>query len=130
MRLATTVLAALVPVVLVSAGCGTRSDRPPAAEGDQPAAGAEQPLIVTNFYPVQWLAQELVRDQASVISLTPEGTEPHDLALDAKARKELDKADVVLYLGADFQPDVQRAVDQLGPAPWPRICSPRPVWNC
>jgi zinc transport system substrate-binding protein len=49
-----------------------------------------------------------------VISLTPEGTEPHDLALDAKDRKEIDKADVVLYLGGDFQPDVQRAVEQLG----------------
>jgi zinc transport system substrate-binding protein len=114
MRLAMAVLAALVPVVLASSGCGTRSERPPVAEGEQSAAGAEQPLIVTNLYPVQWLAQELVGDQASVISLTPEGTEPHDLALDAKDRKEIDKADVVLYLGADFQPDVQRAVDQLG----------------
>jgi zinc transport system substrate-binding protein len=114
MRLAMAVLAALVPVVLASSGCGTRSDRPPVAEGERSAAGAEQPLIVTNFYPVQWLAQQLVGDQVSVISLTPEGAEPHDLALDAKDRKELDRADVVLYLGADFQPDVQRAVDQLG----------------
>ena len=116
MRLAAAVLAGVAPMVLVLAGCGTRSERSPSVEGQQPAAGAEQPLIVTNFYPVQWLAQELVGDLASVISLTPEGTEPHDLALDAKDRKEIDKADVVLYLGADFQPDVQRAVDQLGAA--------------
>ncbi len=75
---------------------------------------AGRPVIVTNFYPIQWLASQLVGDDAEVISLTPAGTEPHDLALDANGQKDLNQADVVLYLGADFQPDIQRAVAQLG----------------
>lgn len=74
-----------------------------------------KPVIVTNFYPVQWLAMALTGGDAEVVSLTPEGTEPHDLAVDANGQKALGRADVVLYLGADFQPDVQRAVAQLGP---------------
>jgi len=82
--------------------------------GQEPNAG--RPVIVTNFYPIQWLASQLVGDDAEVISLTPEGTEPHDLAVDANGQKELSQANVVLYLGADFQPDVQRAVGQLGPS--------------
>ena len=77
---------------------------------------AERPVVVTNFYPIQWLASELVGDDAEVVSLTPEGTEPHDLALDANGQMELGQASVVLYLGADFQPDVQRAVGELGPS--------------
>ena len=82
--------------------------------GDRREPATDRPVVVTNFYPIQWLATELVGDHAEVVSLTPEGTEPHDLALDADAQKDLGSADVVLYLGADFQPDVQRAIGQLG----------------
>jgi len=97
-------------VLSVTAGCssGGSGDRAGAPERH------DKPVIVTNFYPVQWLATELVGDAAQVVSLTPPGTEPHDLALDANGQKALTNADVVLYLGADFQPDVQRAVGQLG----------------
>ncbi|MGV0807419.1 metal ABC transporter substrate-binding protein [Mycolicibacterium setense] len=82
---------------------------------DSAAPQQDKPVIVTNFYPIQWLATELTGDEAEVVSLTPEGTEPHDLAVDANGQKALGSADVVLYLGADFQPDVQRAVAGLGP---------------
>ncbi|BDX33470.1 zinc ABC transporter substrate-binding protein [Mycobacterium antarcticum] len=83
-------------------------------KGQTPSAG--RPVVVTNFYPIQWLASALVGDDAEVVSLTPEGTEPHDLALDANGQKELGQANVVLYLGADFQPDVQRAIGELDPS--------------
>lgn len=87
----------------------------PGSGGAHSAPQQVKPVIVTNFYPVQWLATALTGGDAEVISLTPEGTEPHDLAIDANGQKALGSADVVLYLGADFQPDVQRAVAQLGP---------------
>jgi zinc transport system substrate-binding protein len=94
---------------IAACSSGTNGDR-------SQAPNAGRPVVVTNFYPVQWLASQLVGDDAKVISLTPEGTEPHDLALDAKGQTELGQANVVLYLGADFQPDVQRAVGELGPS--------------
>jgi zinc transport system substrate-binding protein len=84
-------------------------------DGKTRAGGHDRPVIVTSFYPIQWLATELVGDHAEVVSLTPAGTEPHDVALDADGQKALGRADVVLYLGADFQPDIQRAITQLRP---------------
>jgi len=93
------------------AACSSSTD---GERSRDPKAG--RPVIATSFYPIQWLASQLVGDDAEVISLTPEGTEPHDIAVDANGQKELSKANVVLYLGAGFQPDVQRAVDQLGPS--------------
>lgn len=103
---------------LLSAGIAMSSIAACSSESGErsQAPNAERPVVVTNFYPIQWLASQLVGDDAKVISLTPEGTEPHDLALDASGQKELGQANVVLYLGADFQPDVQRAVDELGPS--------------
>ncbi|MGY4711306.1 metal ABC transporter substrate-binding protein [Mycolicibacterium sp. CBM1] len=95
-------------LILLVAGCSSPSTKTGATR-----SGADKPVIVTNFYPVQWLTSELVGDGATVLSLTPEGTEPHDLALNAEAQKDLGRADAVLYLGADFQPDVQRAVAEL-----------------
>jgi zinc transport system substrate-binding protein len=62
------------------------------------------------------MAQRVGGDVVSVTSLTPAGAEPHDLTLDAKSLAKLRKADVVLYLGDDFQPEVQKAVEQLPPS--------------
>ncbi|MCH9666624.1 MAG: zinc ABC transporter substrate-binding protein [Actinomycetia bacterium] len=95
-------------MLCAAVGCGSDSEEPQAI---QPAQ--KKPLIVTAFYPVQWLADELVGDQAEVVSLTPPGTEPHDLSLTADDLKAMRRADVVLYLGDDFQPNVQRVVDDL-----------------
>lgn len=69
--------------------------------------------VVANFYPVEFLARRVGGDAVSVTGLTPPGTEPHDLTLDGKAVAALADADAVFYLGAGFQPDVQRAVDDL-----------------
>lgn len=69
--------------------------------------------MAASFYPVQFLAERIGGEHVEVTGLTPPGTEPHDLALDGKTRAALADADVALYLGLDFQPDVQDAVDAL-----------------
>lgn len=91
--------------VLASA-CGSSSDSADAESEDRTS-------VVAAFYPLQWLAQQVGGSAVSVSSLTPDGSEPHDLALDAKAIESLRDADVVIYLGNDFQPEVQRAIEQL-----------------
>jgi zinc transport system substrate-binding protein len=77
------------------------------------AGGTDRLRVVANFYPVQFLAERVGGDAVHVTDLTPAGTEPHDLALDGKATAALTDADVVFYLGAGFQPDVQKAVGEL-----------------
>ena len=47
-------------------------------------------------------------------NLTPAGTEPHDLELDARTVGRIAGADVVLYLGRGFQPAVAEAADDAG----------------
>lgn len=75
---------------------------------------ADGPLkVAADFYPVQFLADRVGGDLVEVTDLTPAGTEPHDLALTGKSRAALQDADVALYLGANFQPDVQSAVHEL-----------------
>jgi zinc transport system substrate-binding protein len=96
-------------LALTLGGCSSGDADSGAAPGD-----AAQPVnVVASFYPVQWLAEEIGGDAVSVTSLTPEGTEPHDLAIDADGLKAMDAASAVLYLGAGFQPDVEKAVASL-----------------
>jgi zinc transport system substrate-binding protein len=49
---------------------------------------------------------------AEVENLTPAGAEPHDLELSPRDVERLHDADTVLYLGADFMPALERAVDR------------------
>ena len=69
--------------------------------------------LVGNFYPVTWLAERVAGDAAEVTSLTPDGVEPHDLQLDAKSLALIQEADMVFYLGSEFQPEVEQAISQL-----------------
>lgn len=103
-RLARLVLAAAV--ALGAAGCDADPGR---------ASDPEESLqVVAAFYPLQWLAERLVGADGAVTSLTPAGTEPHDLQVSPPARRVLETADVVLYLGSGFQPDVERALAARG----------------
>ncbi len=79
-----------------------------------PAAPAAVVEVAANFYPVEWLVREIGGDAVAVTGLTPIGEEPHDLVLTAKSRQAMDDAAVVFYLGSGFQPDVEKAVAQVG----------------
>ena len=55
-------------------------------------------------------------DLVEVTNLTPPGAEPHDLELTTDEVDAIQDADLVLYLGADFQPGVADAAgDRSGP---------------
>ncbi len=71
--------------------------------------------VVAAIYPLAWAAQVVGGDRVGVEDLTPPGAEAHDTTLTAAQRADIQTADVVLYLGRiDFQPDVERAVDDAG----------------
>ena len=69
--------------------------------------------VTANFYPIQWLVEEIGGGSVAVTGLTPLGEEPHDLALNAQSRQAMDDSDVVFYLGSGFQPDIEKAVAEL-----------------
>ncbi|MFT4084693.1 MAG: metal ABC transporter substrate-binding protein [Nocardioides sp.] len=68
--------------------------------------------VVAGLYPLQWIAQQVVGDQAEVEDLTNPGAEPHDLELTPKQTADVADADLVVYLGG-LQAAVDTAVDQV-----------------
>lgn len=102
----TPAVASAVSLVVVLAGCGT-----PGA--DEPAGGTQRLQVVAALYPLQWLAERVGGQDVDVVGLTPAGTEPHDLQIAPPARRALESAGLVVYLGQDYQPDVERALSTL-----------------
>jgi zinc transport system substrate-binding protein len=68
-----------------------------------------KPNVVAAFYPLAYAAQQIGGDAVSVENVTPTGAEPHDLELSPRTVARIESADVVLYLGDEFQPAVAKA---------------------
>lgn len=71
--------------------------------------------VVAAIYPLAWAAEQVGGDLVDVEDLTSPGVEAHDASVTAAQRADIQTADIVVYLGEiDFQPDVERAVDEAG----------------
>jgi zinc transport system substrate-binding protein len=99
------VLACLLPLV-VAAGCTAAG-----SAGNRHAGQQGQLAIVTAFYPLQFIAERVVGEHATVANLTQPGAEPHDLELTPRQVASLTTANLVIY-EKGFQPAVDEAVLQ------------------
>lgn len=70
------------------------------------SAGQGSVRVVAAFYPLAEAARKVGGDRVAVVNLTGAGVEPHDLELSPKQVDQIEDADVVLYLGRDFQPAI------------------------
>ncbi len=70
--------------------------------------------VVASFYPLQYVAEQVVGDHARVTNLTAPGAEPHDLELSPRQVARLTTADVVLHQSG-FQPAVAAALENDRP---------------
>jgi zinc transport system substrate-binding protein len=96
-------LAATLAGSLLLAGC--------AAFSDDSATENGAPRVATAFYPLQYVAQRVAGDLATVENLTQPGAEPHDLELTIAQTAEVAEADLVVH-EEGFQPAVDDAVEQ------------------
>ena len=89
----------------------------PADSASSPAATGESSglKVMASFYPLQYVAEQVGGDRVAVESLTPPGTEPHDLELTPASVAALESAGAVVYLSG-FQPAVDEAIQQASPA--------------
>jgi zinc transport system substrate-binding protein len=101
-RLALSV-AALLAAGTALAGCGSGT------------ADDGRPKVVTAFYALEYAAQRVAGEHATVTNLTRPGMEPHDLELTVSETASVEDADVVVY-EKGFQAAVDEAVDQADPA--------------
>jgi zinc transport system substrate-binding protein len=93
-------LAAVLVAVLAAGACSDGG-----AEGTAGADG--RPQVVAAFYPLFEAARQVGGDRVDVVNLTPAGTEPHDLELTPREVDRIEGADIVVFLGAGFQPGVE-----------------------
>lgn len=67
--------------------------------------------VVAALYPLAFAAERVAAPGADVVDLTPPGAEPHDLELSARDARRVAQADVVLYLGNNFQPALDETIE-------------------
>lgn len=96
-------LSLLLSGLLLAAACG--------GQGEASSSGG--PRVIAAFYPLAFVAQEVAGSSASVTNLSPPGVEPHDLELAPDQVRALSEADLLIYLGAGFQPAVEDIVRDL-----------------
>lgn len=96
------VLAVATIATLATGGCAT--DTTPANAG---------PTVAAAFYPLEFVAQRVVGDVGTVTTVTSPGVEPHDVELSPATVREMQNADLVLYI-AGFQPAVDNAITSTG----------------
>lgn len=97
---------ALVLAVALLAGCGSGG-----GSAAEPARGDAPLAVVAAFYPLEEMTRNVGGDRVAVTELTPAGRSPHDLQLTPRQVEAVQEADVVVYLGRGFQPQVEDAVE-------------------
>lgn len=96
----------LLPAAMTLASCSS----PAATEGGK---DGDKPNVVVAFYGLEYTAQQIVGDHATVTTLTQPGQEAHGLELKPTQVASVGEADLVMYL-KQFQPAVDEAVAQSG----------------
>lgn len=99
-------LAVAVCTSLFATGCTSNQSQPPAQTS--PPATLQ---VVASLYPLQWVAEQVAGDRATVRNVTPPGAEPHDLELTPAEVAEVGSADLVIYIPG-IQPAMDATVDQ------------------
>lgn len=102
---------AALAVSVVLAGCSGQGDGQATSSGATASAGEQQGSVrvLASFYPLAHAASQVGVDHVTVETLTAPGAEPHDLELTPAQVRDLEAADLAIYL-AGFQPAVDQAM--------------------
>lgn len=73
-----------------------------------PVVDDAKPSVAVSFYPLQFLAERIAGDDATVWSLLPPGAEPHDAEPLPADVARLERADLFVYHGAGLDPWAER----------------------
>lgn len=82
--------------------------------GDDSASKTDRQLtVVAAFYPIEELARRVGGFDVEISTLVEPGDEPHEFEPTPQQVTRLEQADVVFYLGSNFQPSLQKAIESL-----------------
>lgn len=98
-------LGIIVVTLLLIGGWYTTSltDEPENEATNNPQPNTKTLSVVTSFYPLQFAAERIVGDRGTVINVGA-GRDPHDFEPTTQSILAMQKADVVILQGADFEP--------------------------
>jgi len=77
---------------------------------------ADPPQIVTDIAPVHSLVAQVMAGVGTPDLLVSGATDPHSVALKPSQARLLEQADLVIWMGADLEPWLERALDGLARA--------------
>ena len=80
------------------------------SQQQEPQAANAKPKVVVTFNAIKELTQAVARDKVEIITLIPDGSEPHDFQPTTKSMQQLSKADVLIYNGVGMEPWVDTAI--------------------
>src|SRR5687768_14545597 len=81
-----------------------------AAFSDDSATSEDGIQVAAAFYPLQYVAERVAGDHATVENLTQPGGDAHDLELNPTETAQVAQADLVVFLHG-FQPSVDDAIE-------------------
>lgn len=82
-----------------------------AAEAPGPdSSGSETLRIAVSIPPLQWVAESLAPEGSRVVPLVDPGVSPHGAALSPSQARDLAGADVVLLVGWNMEPSIERTL--------------------
>lgn len=100
----TTILMIIATFAWVLSGCGNQNE----FESDEGKIN-----VVSTFYPMYYLAEQIGGEHAHVINLVPTGVEPHDWTPKSQDILNIKKADLFIYNGAGFEGWIDEFLDGI-----------------
>ena len=103
MRIIPKMLIAICPAIFAVSACSS-SDTTPEAQ-------SELPTIVVTYSILGNIVEQLVGDAATVTTLIPDGQDPHEFEPSAKDIESLNKANIVVSNGLDFEEGLEETLE-------------------
>ena len=109
------VLIALLASILVACGsdANTATSNPTVAGGSAGQGASAKVRVLASFYPLYEVVRRVGGDRVDVSNLVAAGSEPHDLELSPRELDNLRNARLVVYVGAGFQPGLERGLETV-----------------
>ena len=93
----------MIAAAVLLAGCGAQSDGSVQSDGKL--------KVVASFNAMKEFTQAVGKDKVDVVTLIPDGTEPHDFQPTTKNLKELSHARLFVYNGLGMEPWADKTLE-------------------
>jgi zinc transport system substrate-binding protein len=97
------ILAIVASIIAVTYLNPTKTTVKAPSLNESPNLSTSKIKVVTSFYPLQFLAQEIGKDLAEVKNITPAGSEPHEYEPTQQQIIEISQSDILLSNGAGLE---------------------------